>query len=341
MALVEPGSSDAPIFVVGFQRSGTTLLQALLGAHGRIAAPPEVYFVARVADHADYFGDLRDDANLEAALREALHPPLDLLAECGFDFDRLLARARAGPRTYAALLDAMLTDFAERQGKNRWAEKSAGQPLGAVMDLFPAAKAIHIVRDPRDVIASSLEMAWSRQESARTLARRWRAFTLETVARGSALGPGQFLQIRYEDLTRDPEAAMRLVCAFVEEDFDPAMVTDTSRRRGTVPSVASDWQGRALGHVEPARRRVGDDRLGRFDRLQVEAIVEPLLAPLGYQPPRRRMRAAAAPLKLVDLGERGAALLRPAPAPESPEERYRLKRSYVEAQAERVRAARG
>lgn len=44
---------DAPLFVIGFQRSGTTLLQALLGAHPRIAAPPEIYYVARVAEHQD------------------------------------------------------------------------------------------------------------------------------------------------------------------------------------------------------------------------------------------------------------------------------------------------
>ena len=49
--------ADLPIFVIGFQRSGTTLLQSLLGAHPRIAAPPETHYIARVAHLADYFGD--------------------------------------------------------------------------------------------------------------------------------------------------------------------------------------------------------------------------------------------------------------------------------------------
>ena len=48
--------TERPIFVVGFQRSGTTLLQSLLGAHPRIAAPPEVHFFFRIYGLRDYWG---------------------------------------------------------------------------------------------------------------------------------------------------------------------------------------------------------------------------------------------------------------------------------------------
>ncbi|MEA2124455.1 MAG: hypothetical protein QOI80_1237, partial [Solirubrobacteraceae bacterium] len=91
-------AGDGPIFVLGHERSGTTLLQALLGAHPRIAAPPETYFLFRVAQHAAYLGDLADDANLDRALREALDVPGGLLEEAGFDHARVLARAARGPR---------------------------------------------------------------------------------------------------------------------------------------------------------------------------------------------------------------------------------------------------
>lgn len=329
---------DAPIFVIGFQRSGTTLLQALLGAHPRIAAPPEVYFVGRVSDHADYFGDLSDDANLEAALHEALHPPLDMLAGCGFDEERLLARAKAGPRTYAGLLDAMLGDFAERQGKQRWAEKSAGQPLGPVLDLFPDAKAIHIVRDPRDTVASSMRTAWTTPDAA-DIARSWRGFVLETIARGRECGPGQYLQVRYEDLTRDPAAVLKVVCAFVDEAYDPAMLTDPARRSATVPDVAAGWQGRALEPVAAAREGEWAHHLSRRDQVRAQAVVGSLLMPLGYSPPDARTQLAALPLAALELSRRlRARAVRP-PRALSPEERYRLKRRYLDAQAERVRAA--
>src|SRR4051812_27934164 len=109
--MLEPGR---PVFVIGFQRSGTTLLQALLGSHRRIAAPPETYFFYRVAEQAEYFGDLSDDGNLRRALHEALNPPVDLFQHCGFDFEKLFERARRRRRTYGALFDTIMSDFAER-----------------------------------------------------------------------------------------------------------------------------------------------------------------------------------------------------------------------------------
>lgn len=331
--------NSPPIFVVGFQRSGTTLLQALLGAHPRIAAPPEIYYVARVAEHADYFGDLCEDDNLEKALHEALNPPLDMLADCGFQFDRLLARAKQRPRGYGELLDVMLTDFAERRGKPRWVEKSAGQPLGPLMRLFPDLRAIHIVRDPRDVVASSLKAPWTKHASAAAMAHDWRRFTLATIARGAKLGASQYLLVRYEDLSRDPAAVMRLVCAFVGEEYDSEMVNDASRRHGTVPAVAAPWQGRALERIQPAREGGWVAQLSRLDQLRVNAVVDSMLMPLGYGRGDTRTRLLSMALKPQALAMRARLRKGAKPQSRSPEQRYLLKRRFLEAQAHRVKEA--
>ena len=315
------------------------MLQALLGAHPEIAAPPEVYFVTRVSEHADYFGDLGVDANLASALHETLNPPLDVLVDCGFDEERLFERAKRGPRTYAGLLDAVLSDFAERDGKRRWVEKSAGQSIQPVLGLFPDARVIHIFRDPRDVVASSMEMAWTRAESASAIAHQWRSFTIQTMWFGRELGPTQFMQVRYEDLVRDPVTVMRMVCAFLDEEFDPGMVEDTSRRRGTVPAVADAWQGRALGRVESLPRRHWADRLSRLDQLRVNAVVDTMLKPLGYPPASDMTRALSFPLKLSAVARRARDRGRAEPRGLTPAQRYEVKRRFLERQAERVREA--
>jgi len=82
--------SERPIFVVGFQRSGTTLLQSLLGAHPRIAAPPEVHFFFRIHQLRDYWGDLAETANAA----QASHDPAMLLRGPMFE-----AAMPARPRT--------------------------------------------------------------------------------------------------------------------------------------------------------------------------------------------------------------------------------------------------
>ena len=280
-------TTERPIFVVGFQRSGTTLIQALLGAHPRIASPPETHFIFRIASLRDYYGDLADDGNLRRVLHDTVHPPVPLFDDCGFDTDALFDRARSGPRTYAAALDTVMADFARRQQKDRWCEKTPGQLAAEVFDLCPSAQVVHIVRDPRDVVASSLETPWTRGDAA-AVARHWRQFTLSNVRGGRVRGPGSMLQIHYEDLTSDPEPVLRVVCAFLGEDYVPEMLSDPGRRRPTVAAAVAPWQGRALEPVSPNSQGTWRSRLGRLDRIRVAGIVADMLGPLGYEPARPR-----------------------------------------------------
>lgn len=291
-----------------------------------------------MASQAEYFGDLRDDARLRRALDEALNPALDLFADAGFDSERIFERAAAGPRTYAALFDAIMSDSADRAGKVRWSEKSAGQPIDAAWSLFPDAQVVHIVRDPRDVVASSMRTVWTDPDPV-AVARGWRDFTLRAIRRGAEAGPSRYLQIRYEDLAREPAAMLRVVCAYLGEEYEPAMLDDPALRRATVPAIASGWQGQALGAVVPAREGGWRAALSRADARRVHAVVGPMLAPLGYEPPDLRELVTAAPFVAAEALHRARERLRGPEPPLSPEERYRRARQFQERQARRVRDA--
>ena len=332
-----------PIFVVGFQRSGTTLLQSLLGAHPRIAAPPETHFIFRIAGLRDYFGDLSDDRRLRVAVHELLNPPAPILADSGFDEDRVFERAAAGPRTYASLLDALMRDFADRQGKPRWCEKTPIQPALHILDFFPNAQLVHIVRDPRDVVASCLEAPWWRGR-ADQLARAWKRFTLENIRVGADAGPQQYLQLRYEDLTRDPEAVLRIACVFLGEEYSPAMLENRQARETAISTAGNPWQFRVLEEVTAGRQGRWVSRLTRAQALQVNAVTAGVLPALGYEPVRRRsvwagrllvagLRPADAPAALA------AARLRRRPL--SPEARHEEVQKFMRRSAESVTGRRG
>jgi hypothetical protein len=278
-------SPSRPIFVVGFQRSGTTLLQSLIGSHPRIAAPPETFFLFRIARLAGYYGDLTDDANLARVVHDAVHPPAGLLDGAGFDEAVLMERARSRPRTMRAVFEVMMEDFAERHGKVRWSEKSPGQNAGEVLGTFPDAQVIHIVRDPRDAIASSLETPWTAPDVF-ALAHEWKTFFGGTTRSGSRAGPAHFMQIRYEDLTRDTATVLAQVFGFLGEDFDPAEHTDPEKRRATVSQGAS-WQARVLEDIQPAVEGGWRDKLDRSDRQMAAGILHDEIASLGYEPSSR------------------------------------------------------
>lgn len=312
-----------PIFVVGFRRSGTTLLQSLLGAHPHIAAAPEMHFYFRIHDLRDHWGDLRDDDRAAATLHALLHAPAGLLDRGGFDETRLLGRFRRTDRSYRALLATVLDDFAERHGKRRWSEKTPNQLPAQVWSLFPDAQVVHVRRDPRAVVASAARLG---REPAWATARDWVRFTRATLDQGAAAGADRFLTVGYEDLAAGPEPTLRQVMEFLGEPFDPATIDDPEGRR---TPVSAPWQAEASTPVRPPRSEWS--RLPAARRALVSRELQGALPALGYPPVDERLAGAGrllAPARWPHL-VRLARVRRRAARARTPAERYAAVQAFV------------
>jgi sulfotransferase family protein len=274
---------ERPFFVVGCPRSGTTMLRLMLDAHPRIAIPPESHFVGGLTLRRLRLGK-RPLRALELALAHTeLHE---------WDADPALLRASveaARPRTLADMLRALFGAYAEAQGKARWGDKTPGyvRRLPALARLFPDALFVHLIRDGRRVAASLGEVPWG-PASAASAARWWRQRVRKGRRAGRHLGPERYLEVRYEDLVDDPQAALRRVCAFLGEEFDDAMTRPDLRapgrleerswnesvRRPPTAGVRADWAAR----MTPAERDAAEWTCFR------------LLRELGYDAERPRLR---------------------------------------------------
>lgn len=299
--------TERPIFVVGYQRSGTTLLQSLLGAHPRIAAPPEVHFWFRIVELADHWGDLAVDSRAAAVVHELLDAPLGMLDDAGFDEAELTAAFLRTDRSYAALIETAMADFARRQGKQRWSEKSPYQRPARIWSLLPEAQVLHIVRDPRDVAASEAE-TFHRMPAWRS-AEQVRHFTQQSLSDAVGAAADAYRRVRYEDLAAEPEDVMRGVCAFLGEDFPEQLVTASRSDTSAIPASTTPWQREA---AEPIRAPQSSwvNRLDLRQRALVCAIVADLLPVLDYPP---------SPANLVRIGQ----LLRPTTLPGRQAEQHR------------------
>lgn len=191
--LGEPSEINRPIFVVGCHRSGTSMLRKSLDSHPRISAGPE---------DPTLFWLSKTDTDLTRSRREGY----------GFTEEEWLGMVRG-------VVDKVHSRYAADQGKTRWASK---HPENAVIvdylaRIFPNCQVIHIVRNPRDVLASSRKKFGPRRGAH--YGRRWVHYVRKAEADGAKLGPDRFRTIRYEDLVANPESELRMLLEWLGEPW--------------------------------------------------------------------------------------------------------------------------
>ncbi len=202
--------------VVGVGRSGTTLLRLMLDAHPGLAIPAETGFLVPVAALAGSGDEAREEL-FRTATSFPNWPDLAVPVELfRAELDRL------EPFTLTAGCRCFYHLYARLHGKPRAGDKTPPYALhlGAIHALLPEARFVHIVRDGRDVARSFRGLWFSPGDEIETLARTWRDTIL--TARRLAERVPHYLEVRYEDLIREPETVLRRVCAFAELPFHPA-----------------------------------------------------------------------------------------------------------------------
>lgn len=241
-------------FVVGHHRGGTTLLQAMLSTHSRLTIPPETQFFLEVWPRRHQWGPLVDPA-ARARAAEFLASRDASARDLGLAPEEILAELDPAASDCSDLFVALLRAWARRRDKPRAGEKSPGHiwRVALLAKLFPDARFLCCLRDPRAVVASELAAAWGAR-SVDQIGRRWRRVYDAHRALARALPRERYVALRYESLVSAPEASLRRVCAFLGEDFEPAMLRYHERPAadlGFDPSEA--WKQRTRKPLDPAR----------------------------------------------------------------------------------------
>ncbi len=235
-------------FIVGCPRSGTTLLSVLLDRHSHLCIPPETAFFDEVAPM------LLRATEGELAERLAVWPRL---GEMGITPDAVL-RELAGPRVFPTnVLAALLRVYANLMSKPRCGEKTPQhlRHVPTILQCYPRARIICLIRDGRDVALSLLNMPWWQHSLAEAVAL-WKT-SIELMEVYQLRYPGQIEVVRYEHLARQPEAILARLMPFLGEKFEPTQLDITLGSRVVLQRNIA-WKGQALTSVDPihgGRRR--------------------------------------------------------------------------------------
>ena len=259
-ARAEATDPKAHIFLVGFPRSGTILLETVLAGH------PEV-------------------VTLEE--RDSLAQAADAFLSSSEGLERLANISPDEAQTQRDFYWSAVRDFGVEPRGRVFIDKMplATMLLPLISQLFPNARVLFAVRDPRDVVLSCFRRRFGMNAAMYELltldgaATYYNAvMTLADVYRELLPIPQHI--VRYESLVEDFESTARAVCDFVGLDWTPAMadIAATARARGiTTPSAAQLAAGLN-------RDGQGTWRRYREQMSPVLPVLEPWVKRFGYLP---------------------------------------------------------
>jgi hypothetical protein len=279
------GSPDRPLFIGACPRSGTTLLRSVLNNHPDLAIPPETDFLIPVWCGRANWGDLRKPANRRALAEWIFDTPGrgGRRIRGGIGREEAIERVVAAPPTLGSAIAACFKLFAERKGKRRWGDKRPRYTgyLEAIFKLFPDAQFVNLVRDPRAAVASQVELEFNGEHELASSVANWETAVRRVDLFAERLRPDQLLDVRYEDMVRDPRATLKRVCDFAGlRDGDAIDEMLTRERRG---NFNVGWHDRLAEPISGAGIESWRERLEPRDVALIEHATARHFERFGYE----------------------------------------------------------
>jgi len=209
-----------PVYVAGLERSGTSLMYALLTSHPKIALTRRTNMWTHFYDQ---YGDLSEAENFERCLAAMMK--YKRLVKLEPDPERLSSDFWQGTPSYGRLFGLLEAHYAERVGKLRWGDKSLNTERYAtpIFEAYPEAKILHMIRDPRDRYASSLTRWEKSRGGVGAGTARWLS-SMSLAKQNMNHYPDSYLIVRYETLASYPEETLKKISEFIGEEYSPQML---------------------------------------------------------------------------------------------------------------------
>jgi hypothetical protein len=214
---------NTPIFLVGAERSGTTLLRLMLSHHSQIAWCNEFDYAVHFCEPVDlptYYDWLETHRIFQAT---------------GFTIDPTLS--------YPALVQDFLCQKQVRENKPIIGA-TVHHNFDRLLSLWPQARFLHLVRDGRDVALSCIKAGWA--GNGWTGCQRWQTAELLWEKLAAHLNPEQYQEIIYENLILTPQLTLDNICTFIGVNYENNMLNypQYTTYESPNPKLINQWQNK-------------------------------------------------------------------------------------------------
>lgn len=288
----DENSMDAPIFIVGAPRSGTTLTAKILGRHSRIFMPGETHFFEDIYARRKELGDLHYPETRSKVLARLLtlyeryyeredQERVNVL----FSDETLLGALRGKCIDYREMFSCFMETQMRSLHKKRWGNNVPRDifSIREILSFYPQAKIIVCVRDIRDFLLS-YKYKWrvtgpSHVERLKKLyhpivtSLLWKSSIKLLPLIQNVVSPKNIIVVQYGDLVQDPETVVRKICTVIGEEFEPDMLNVETHNS----SLEQEAKGIFSTSIDRWRTQLSQEEI-----FLAERIARDELAYLGY-----------------------------------------------------------
>ena len=239
-----------PIFLVGADRSGTTVTRLMLSHHPQLALLSEFSYAVEICSDAGELPSLNQYyEHLESHRIFQYHQ---------FKIDQNFS--------YTELVNSFLLQHQQRE-KKPLIGATVHLHFDRLTELWPDARFIHLVRDGRDVARSWIGMGWG--GTVWNGLNGWMEAEMAWERLKPKITPEQWIEIHYEDLIASPSEALTKVCEFIGVQFEQSMFdyAETFPYDRPNPDLIQQW-----------RHKLSTDEIQ-----MIEAHAADLLVARGYE----------------------------------------------------------
>lgn len=239
-----------PIFLVGAERSGSTVLRLMLDHHPQLSWCPEFEYVVDQIPDSNGWPQLEEYYEWLETHR--------IFQATGFVIDRSL--------NYPQLVNSFLLQKRDRAQKPL-VGATVHRHFDRLLYIWPDAKFIHLVRDGRDVAHSCIGMGWA--GNVWTGVERWIEAEGLWVQLSQKLPAEQQIELTYEELISDPVNTLSRLCNFIGIPYEPAMLSYPQKTTYDFPdsSLIAQWKR----------------KMSEWEIQLVESRISSMLVERGYQ----------------------------------------------------------
>ncbi len=269
------------IFVVGNSRSGTTMMGRILGRHPEVFTFHELHFFEQL------WTPTAQSCYLSKAEAEQLAARLICIQRDGYltqgnpdrfseESQKLIVEIQAETLTPAEVFEAFLLYEAAKHGKRIPCDQTPRNVfyISEILELYPEARLINMIRDPRDVLLSQ-KGRWKRRflgaksMPIKATVLSWINYHPITTSKlwNSSIGASErfagnerVYSVHFENLLSEPEKTVQNICEFVGISFESSLLEvpqigssielDNPDRKGINPERAGSWQKGGLSSTE-------------------------------------------------------------------------------------------